>query len=79
MALPDIGAEFVFREWTQGGYSYKEGSGELGVPAKSRPIASFPRSFRQCRCPRLSDRNRVLPTRRPASAGHALPLGQQKW
>ena len=34
MALPDISAQFVFREWTQGRYSYKEASGELGVPGK---------------------------------------------
>ena len=34
MALPDISAQFVFRQWTQGRYSYKEASGELGVPGK---------------------------------------------
>ena len=34
MALPDISAQFVFREWIQGKYSYKEASGELGVPGK---------------------------------------------
>jgi hypothetical protein len=33
MALPDISARFVFRgPWTQGNYSYKEASGELGCP-----------------------------------------------
>ena len=34
MALPDISAQFVFRQWTQGKYSYKEAAGELGVPGK---------------------------------------------
>jgi hypothetical protein len=34
MALPDISAQFVFRQWTQGRFSYKEASGELGVPGK---------------------------------------------
>jgi hypothetical protein len=34
MALPDISAQFFFRQWTQGKYSYKEASGELGVPGK---------------------------------------------
>ena len=34
MALPDISARFTFRQWTQGSYSYKEASGELGVPGK---------------------------------------------
>jgi hypothetical protein len=35
MALPDISARFVFRgPWTQGNYSYKEASGELGCPGK---------------------------------------------
>jgi hypothetical protein len=33
MALTDISAQFVFRQWTQGNFSYKEGCGELGVPA----------------------------------------------
>ncbi len=32
MALPDISAQFLFRQWTQGNFSYKEASGELGVP-----------------------------------------------
>jgi hypothetical protein len=34
MALPDISAQFVFRQWTQGKFFYKEASGELGVPGK---------------------------------------------
>ena len=34
MALPDISAQFIFRQWTQGRYSYKEASGELGVPGR---------------------------------------------
>jgi hypothetical protein len=34
MALPDIRAQFLFRQWTQGNFSYKEASGELGVPGK---------------------------------------------
>ena len=34
MALPDISAQFLFRQWTQGNYSYKEASGELGIPGK---------------------------------------------
>lgn len=32
MALTDISAQFLFRQWTQGTFSYKEASGELGVP-----------------------------------------------
>jgi len=32
MALPDLSAQFQFRSWTQGNYSYKEATGELGVP-----------------------------------------------
>jgi len=32
MALTDISAQFLFRQWTQGNFSYKEASGELGVP-----------------------------------------------
>jgi hypothetical protein len=34
MALPDIRAQFLFRQWTQGNFSYKEASGQLGVPGK---------------------------------------------
>jgi hypothetical protein len=34
MALPDISAQFVFRQWTQGKYFYKEASGELGIPGQ---------------------------------------------
>lgn len=34
MALPDISAQFQFRSWTQGNYSYKEATGELGVPGR---------------------------------------------
>lgn len=34
MALPDISARFIFRQWTQGNYFYKEASGELGVPGQ---------------------------------------------
>ena len=34
MALPDISAQFVFRQWNQGRYWYKEAAGELGVPGK---------------------------------------------
>jgi hypothetical protein len=34
MTLPDISARFTFREWTQGSYSYKEASGELGIPGQ---------------------------------------------
>ena len=34
MSLPDISTRFVFRKWRQGNYSYKEASGELGVPGK---------------------------------------------
>jgi hypothetical protein len=34
MSKPDISAQFIFRPWTQGNYSYKEASGELGVPGK---------------------------------------------
>ena len=34
MALPDISNRFTFRKWTQGSYSYKEASGELGVPGQ---------------------------------------------
>ncbi|HEX4808091.1 MAG TPA: DNA/RNA non-specific endonuclease [Bryobacteraceae bacterium] len=34
MSLPDISQRFVFRRWTQGSYSYKEASGELGVPGQ---------------------------------------------
>jgi hypothetical protein len=32
--LPDISSRFKFRNWTQGGYFYKEAAGELGVPGK---------------------------------------------
>jgi hypothetical protein len=34
MALTDISAQFLFRQWTHGNFSYKEASGELGVPGK---------------------------------------------
>ena len=34
MTLPDISAQFLFRQWTDGNYSYKEASGQLGVPGK---------------------------------------------
>jgi hypothetical protein len=34
MSLPDISAQFVFRQWSDGNYSYKEASGQLGVPGK---------------------------------------------
>jgi hypothetical protein len=34
MAVLDISAQFFFRKWTQGNFSYKEASGELGVPGK---------------------------------------------
>jgi hypothetical protein len=34
MALPDISAQFLFRQWTQGNFSYKEAGGELGVPGR---------------------------------------------
>jgi len=34
MALPDISAQFIFRQWTQGRYFYKEAQGELGVPGR---------------------------------------------
>jgi hypothetical protein len=34
MSFPDISAQFIFRRWTQGNYSYKEASGQLGVPGK---------------------------------------------
>ncbi|MGA9390604.1 MAG: DNA/RNA non-specific endonuclease [Candidatus Sulfotelmatobacter sp.] len=34
MALPDISAQFVFREWTQGRFTYKEATGELGAPGR---------------------------------------------
>lgn len=34
MSLPDVSAQFIFRQWTQGNYSYKEASGQLGVPGK---------------------------------------------
>jgi hypothetical protein len=34
MALPDISSRFKFRQWTQGGYFYKEAAGELGVPGE---------------------------------------------
>ncbi|SRR5579864_2086073 len=34
MALTDISAQFLFRQWTQGDYSYKEAHGELGVPGQ---------------------------------------------
>jgi hypothetical protein len=34
MALTDNSAQFLFRQWTQGNFSYKEASGELGVPGK---------------------------------------------
>ena len=49
MALPDISAQFVFRQWTQGKYSYKEASGELGVPGglglrdRHQPVADLRR------------------------------------
>jgi hypothetical protein len=32
--LPDISSRFTFREWTQGGYFYKEAAGELGIPGQ---------------------------------------------
>lgn len=32
--LPDISSRFTFRNWTQGGYFFKEAAGELGVPGK---------------------------------------------
>jgi hypothetical protein len=34
MTLVDVSGRFVFRAWTQGSYSYKEASGELGVPGE---------------------------------------------
>lgn len=34
MALPDISAQFHFRPFTQGNFSYKEATGELGVPGQ---------------------------------------------
>ena len=43
MTLTDISAQFVFRQWTQGNFSYKEGCGELGVPGtvvKHRMVAA---------------------------------------
>jgi hypothetical protein len=43
MALTDISAQFVFGQWTQGNFSYKEGCGELGVPGsvvKHRIVAA---------------------------------------
>jgi hypothetical protein len=33
-SLPDISSRFTFRNWTQGGYFYKEAAGELGVPGQ---------------------------------------------
>jgi hypothetical protein len=41
MALPDISAQFVFRQWAQGRYSYKEASGELGEPCREE-LANTP-------------------------------------
>jgi hypothetical protein len=39
MSLPDIRAQFRFKgPWTEGNYSYKEATGELGVPGK---VATF--------------------------------------
>lgn len=32
--LPDISSRFTFRNWTQGGYFYKEAAGELGIPGQ---------------------------------------------
>jgi hypothetical protein len=32
--LPDISNRFTFRKWSQGPYSYKEASGELGIPGQ---------------------------------------------
>jgi hypothetical protein len=32
----DISSRFVFRNWTQGNFFYKEASGELGVPGQVR-------------------------------------------
>jgi len=43
MSLPDISAQFVFRQWSKGNFSYKEASGELGMPgavAKHRIVAA---------------------------------------
>jgi hypothetical protein len=43
MSLPDISAQFVFRQWSKGNFSYKEASGELGRPgtvAKHRIVAA---------------------------------------
>ena len=34
MSFPDISAQSIFRRWMQGNYSYKEASGQLGVPGK---------------------------------------------
>jgi hypothetical protein len=34
MALTDIRNQFRFRQWRQGGYFYKEATGELGVPSQ---------------------------------------------
>ncbi len=34
MALTDNSAQFLFRQWAQGDYSYKEAHGELGVPGQ---------------------------------------------
>ena len=34
MALPDISAQFIFRQWSEGRYFYKEAQGQLGVPGK---------------------------------------------
>lgn len=34
MSLPDISQRFVFKKWSQGNFSYKEASGELGVPGQ---------------------------------------------
>jgi hypothetical protein len=43
MAVTDISSQFLFRQWTQGNFSYKEASGELGVPGtvvKHRIVAA---------------------------------------
>ena len=43
MSLPDISNRFVFKKWSAGNYSYKQASGELGIPgqvATHRSIAA---------------------------------------
>lgn len=37
MALLDISAQFIFRQWSESNYSYKQAAGELGVPGKVAP------------------------------------------